>query len=45
MLKSYMAFTPNSLDQYMPLDTDSTPNSIEVLSKVSLIGPRGAIYY
>ena len=45
MLKSYMAFAPNSLDQYMPLGYRlQFPNSIEVLSKVSLIGPRGAIY-
>ena len=46
MLKSYMAFAPNSLDQYMPLGYRlQFPNSIEVLSKVSLIGPQGAIYY
>ena len=46
MLKSYMAFAPNSLDQYMTLGYRlQFPNSIEVLSKVSLIGPRGAIYY
>ena len=46
MLKSYMAFAPNSLDQYMPLGYRlQFPNSIEVLSKVSLIGPRGTIYY
>lgn len=46
MLKSYMAFAPNSLDQYMPLGYRlQFPNSIEVLSKVSLIGPRGSIYY
>ena len=38
MLKSYMAFAPNSLDQYMPLGYRlQFPNSIEVLSKVSLI--------